>query len=130
LLCAGGSQQQVSQFWDELGIGGTQDRYAEGELPVVEGDLHAPHEGDTPRNASEDSTRTSKIVVPAVRPVAAPWKPRAIRPADRAPRKMLARPLASPIVAARCVCRLKCSVVSRVIQPGLAYPASLRRRAA
>jgi hypothetical protein len=34
--------------------------------------------------------------------------------ADTLPRKMLARPLASPIVAARSVCRLKYSVVAKV----------------
>jgi hypothetical protein len=55
----------------------------------------------SPRNDSDHSTSISKVVVPAVRPAAGPRKPRAIRPADSAPRKMLARPMASPIVAVR-----------------------------
>jgi hypothetical protein len=59
-----------------------------------------------------------------------PWvaNPSAISPADTLPRKMLARPLASPMVAARSICRLKCSVVVVKVTAAWGFSASCWRR--
>lgn len=59
----------------------------------------------SPRKASAESTITWKAVVAPDRPCPL-WKPRATSAAEVAPRKMLARPLVSLMVAARWVCRL------------------------
>jgi hypothetical protein len=59
-----------------------------------------------PRNSSEVSTSAANTVEPAECRLLAPSNPSAIKPADTAPMKMLARPFTSLIVAARCIPRL------------------------
>jgi len=98
--------QQPGQFGNQLGVGGTHLHDADAELPVIDRYLQAPSEGDQAQEQQGVSTSAVNTVDPAECRFPAPSNPSAIKPADTAPMKMLARPFTSLIVAARCIPRV------------------------